>query len=262
MTSTRAPHARVAAPLPPVGPGDVVAADLEGTLTEGETWRGVGAWLALHGRRRAYRRFLVPRVPLVPFVRAGLIDRQAFRDRWMRDLAALLAGSDEARIAAMADQVVEEELWPARREPLLRALAEAREAGARVVIVSGAFAPILDRFAERAGVEGIGTPLEIVRGVATGRLTGPVNTGPWKVDRLARRIGTAPLRRAYGDSAADLPLLAAAAEAVPVTPDGTLARIARERGWQVLDANGSVISSGPSSPGRVPIRPERWGSGR
>jgi HAD superfamily phosphoserine phosphatase-like hydrolase len=262
MTSTRAPHARVPSTLAPIGPGDVVAADLEGTLTDGETWKGVGAWLALHGRRRAYRRFLVPRVPLVPFVRVGLIDRQAFRDRWMRDLASLLAGSDESRIAAMADWVIDEELWPARREPMLRALAEARDAGARVVIVSGAFAPILDRFAARVGVEGIGTPIEVVRGIATGRLPGPVNTGPWKVERLARRIGIAPLRRAYGDSAADLPLLAAAAEAVPVTPDGTLARVARERGWRVLDATGSEVDVPASSPRGVPIRPERWGSGR
>ena len=262
MTSTRAPYHRAAASLAPIGPGDVVAADLEGTLTDGETWQGVGRWLALHGRRRAYRRFLVPRVPLVPFVGAGLIDRQAFKDRWMRDLAALIAGSDEARIAAMADAVVEDELWPARREALLRELVEARDAGARVVIVSGAFSPVLERFAARVGVEAVGTPIEMVRGTATGRLPGPVNTGPWKVERLARRIGSAPLRRAYGDSAADIPLLSAAAEAVPVTPDGALARLARERGWRIVDAEGCEVAGAAPSPHASVIRPERWGRGR
>ena len=262
MTSTRAPHHRASAPLAPIGPGDVVAADLEGTLTDGETWKGVGRWLALHGRRRAYRRFLVPRVPLVPFVGAGLIDRQAFKDRWMRDLAALLAGSDEVRIAAMADAVVDDELWPARREPLLQELVRGRDAGARVIIVSGAFTPILERFAARVGVEAIGTPIETTRGVATGRLPGPVNTGPWKVERLARRIGTAPLRRAYGDSAADIPLLSAAAEPVPVTPDGALARLARERGWHILDAAGQQVAGQAPSPRAAVIRPERWGRGR
>ena len=229
-------------------PGDVVAADLEGTLTDGETWRGIGRWLTEHGRRRAYRRFLVPRLPLVPLVRAGVIDRQAFRDRWMRDLAVLFGGSDADRVDAAAQWVVDEELWPARREGMLRTLAEARDAGARVVIVSGAFSPILDRFAERAGVESVGTPLEIVDGMATGRLAGPVNTGHWKVERLARRIGTAPLRRAYGDSAADALLLAAAADPAAVTPDPALARLARQRGWRILDADGSAVTDGASRP--------------
>lgn len=243
-TATRAPGASDGH----IMPGDVVATDLEGTLTDGETWRGVGRWLAEHGRRRAYRRFLVPRVPLVPLVRVGLIDHQAFRDRWMHDLATLFAGADAGRLAAAAEWVVDEELWPARREGMLRTLAEARDAGARVVIVSGAFSPILDRFAARAGLEGVGTPLEVVDGVVTGRLAGPVNTGHWKVDRLARLIGTAPLRRAYGDSAADAILLAAAADPSAVTPDRALTRLARERGWRILAADGSAVTDGASRP--------------
>ena len=39
---------------------------------------------------------------------------------------------------------------------------------------------------------------------------------------------------AYSDSESDLPMLEAVGHPVAVNPDGTLARIARERGWDVL----------------------------
>ena len=86
------------------------------------------------------------------------------------------------------------------------------------------------------GAEYVGTPLEVADGTFTGRLAGPVNTGPRKIDRLARLIGTASVARAYGDSIADAPLLRAAAQAVAVTPDAALLRMARSRRWRVLDA--------------------------
>jgi HAD superfamily phosphoserine phosphatase-like hydrolase len=220
----------------PMRPGDVVAADLEGTLTDGETWRGVGRWLAAHGRGRAYRRFLVPRLAAMPLVRAGLVPRQAFRDRWIRDLVGLLAGRSAAEIDEIAAWVVDEELWPGRREPMLEELADARVANARVVVVSGAYDPVLRLFAERIGAEWVGTPLEFSDGTFTGRLAGPVNTGARKIERLARLIGIATVARAYGDSIADAPLLRAAARAVAVTPDAALARMARERRWRIVDA--------------------------
>ncbi|MCU0504547.1 MAG: HAD-IB family phosphatase, partial [Chloroflexi bacterium] len=231
--------------LPPdldIVPGDVIAADLEGTLTDGETWRGLGRWLSTHGRAGEYRRFLAVRLPLLPVVRVGLVDRQAFRDRWIRDLVGRLAGASRVDVEAVAEWIVEHELWPARRAALLAQLTEVRDRGARVVVVSGTYAPVLDRFCARAGFEAVGTPLEFDGDRFTGRLAGPVNTGPRKLDRLARRIGTAPLRRAYGDSTADTALLAASADPVAVTPDRALARTARERGWRIVDPQGAPVT--------------------
>jgi len=217
-------------------PGDVVAADLEGTITDGETWRGVGRWLAANGQRRAYRRFLAPRLAAMPLVRLGIVPRQAFRDRWIRDLIALLGGRTAREIDDIAAWVVDEELWPGRREPVLEELVDARAGGARVVIVSGTYDPVLRLFVDRIGAEGVGTPLEFSGDMFTGRLAGPVNTGARKVERLARLIGTASVARAYGDSIADAPLLRAAGDAIAVTPDPALARLARARGWRVVDA--------------------------
>jgi len=237
-----------------LAPGDVVASDVEGTLTDGETWRGLGHWLAANGRRAEYRRFLAPRLLAVPLARFGLYDRQRFRDRWIRDLVAHLAGLDAAEIDAIAAWIVEEELWPARREPMLAELTAAVDGGARLVLVSGTYDPVLRAFAARIGArigaegigaEGVGTPLRFEGGRFTGDLAGPVNTGRVKVERLARRIGSAPLGRAYGDSAADLALLEAAATPIAVTPDRVLAQIARDRGWRIVGstAAGAVTGS-------------------
>ena len=68
---------------------------------------------------------------------------------------------------------------------------DAHVVGARVVIVSGTYEPVLRLFAERVGAEAVGTPLEFSGDVFTGRLAGPVNTGARKIERLARLIGTA-----------------------------------------------------------------------
>ena len=162
---------------------------------------------------------------------------------------AHVAGLDTAEIDAIAAWIVEEELWPARREPVLAELAAAGAGGARVVLVSGTYDPVLRAFATRMGAEAVGTPLRFEGGRFTGRLAGPVNTGRVKVERLARRIGSAPLGRAYGDSAADLALLEAAAMPTAVTPDRTLARIAGERGWRIIDASGAdVVTCGTARP--------------
>lgn len=233
----------------PVAPGSsppnappVVATDLEGTCTAGETWRGVGRWLAAHGRGGRYRRFLVPRVAAIPLVRLGLVERQAFRNRWIRDLVRLLDGLSAAEVAALAEEVVETELWPKRRGAVLDELAAAASGGARVVIATGTYEPVLAAFAARlpggpAGpVGGLGTPLEIRDGRTTGRTAGPIGTGELKAARVRAFAGGARVVAAYGDSLADVPLLELADEAVAVAPDEELRPVALARGWRILDA--------------------------
>ena len=224
----------------PVGP-PLVVADLEGTCTSGETWRAVGRWLVENGRRGRYRRFLGPRLAALPLVRLGAISRQAFRDRWIRDLAGLLDGLTAADLEALARGIVEDELWPKRRVAVVEALEAAAADGARVVIASGTYQPVLGAFVARltggpAGpVVGLGTPLEIADGRTTGRLVGRVGTGSLKADRVSELAAGAPVRAAYGDSLADAPLLELAVEAIAVAPDRELRALAIGRGWRILD---------------------------
>jgi phosphoserine phosphatase len=220
----------------------VVAADLEGTCTAGETWRGVGRWLAAHGRRGRYRRFLLPRVAAIPLIRIGALDRQEFRDRWIRDLAGLLDGLTVQEMEAAAESVVSQELWPRRRRAVIAELEAAAARGARVVIATGSYEPVLAAFTARldggpaGAVAGLGTPLEVRSGRTTGRLAGPVSTGPRKLERVQALAAGAQIEVAYGDSLADVPLLEVALAPVAVEPDRDLRPIAVARGWRILEA--------------------------
>jgi len=231
-----------ASPTAPTDPAPVVAADLEGTCTAGETWRGVARWLGANGRTWRYRRFFLPRLAALPLVRVGLVERQAFRNRWIRDLARLLDGLDGAELDALAEEVVATELWPKRRVAVLDELARAAVDGARVVIASGTYEPVLAAFAARlsGGAAGrvalLGTPLEMRDGRTTGRLAAPIGTGARKAARVLDLAAGADLAAAYGDSLADAPLLEAALQAVAVAPDDELRPLAAARGWRILDA--------------------------
>ncbi len=137
----------------------------------------------------------------------------------------------------MADWVFEQELWPGRREDVLDELQAAREDGARIVVASGTYTPIASRFAARLGAEAIGTDLAYdADGRATGGFAGAMGTGDEKVARLATVVAGATIDTAYGDTAADIPMLALATTAVAVYPDAALERAARERGWRILGA--------------------------
>jgi phosphoserine phosphatase len=212
-----------------------VASDLEGTLTTGETWKGVGRYLKEHGRGREYRAFFLSRMPgyFATKLRPG--NEQAFRDDWMALLAGFLRGMEPAELEQLGRWVVDKELWPKRREGVLAELERQREAGRRVVLAAGAYQPVLEAFVHRIGAEAVGTPLEYADGRATGRPIGAVNTGEAKAERLAERVGESTVHAAYGDTIADLPMLESSESPVAVHPDPELRREARKRGWRVLE---------------------------
>ena len=211
-----------------------VASDLEGTLTTGETWKGVGRYMRRHGRGAAYRAFLLFRLPGVLAAKVGLVDGQAVRDSFIVGLARLFRGLPQAQIEGMAEWVVEKELWPKRRVAVLREVEAHAEAGRQVVLAAGGYQPVLEAFARRIGAEAVGTPLEFSDGEATGRLKGDVNTGPAKAERLREFLGTGELRVAYGDTLADVGMLELSQEPVAVCPDSGLRKKASEEGWRVV----------------------------
>lgn len=213
-----------------------VASDLEGTLTAGETWRGVGRYLKRNGRGLAYRVYVLSRLPGILAAKAGVADEQRVRDGFVAGMARLFRGMARAELDAMAEWVVEEELWPKRREGVLGELQRSRTSGSRVVLAAGGYQPVLAAFARRLGAEAVGTPLEYSGGMATGRLMGAVNTGRAKAERLRERIGSGELYAAYGDTLADLFMLEMSENPVVVRPERRLRERASREGWRVLDA--------------------------
>jgi phosphoserine phosphatase len=85
---------------------------------------------------------------------------------------------------------------------------------------------------------GIGSRSEVVDGVYTGREGGRFTYREGKaqaIRELAERKGFDLAQcYAYSDSESDLPMLRAVGHPVAVNPDSTLARVAREEGWEVL----------------------------
>jgi len=209
--------------------------DLEGTLTAGETWKGLARYLKTHGKKAAYDRFFALHLPGALLAKAGLLPRRWYQNVWMKNLAGLLRGLDEAALREVAEWVVEEELWPARKERVLARLFDHLDRGHRVVLASGTYQPVLEAFARRLapGVEALGTPLELRQGRATGRLAGPVNVGRVKAERVRARLGGPP-DFAYGDILADLPLLLSARHPTVVDPDPRLRAEADRRGFAQL----------------------------
>lgn len=229
--------------------GPVVAADLEGTLTEGETWRALGRYLAEHGQRREYRWFVWRRLPEIVLARLGVLPRQPFRNRWIGDFAGFLRGRSDAEIAEIARWIVDRDLWPKRREAVLAELEAHRAAGARVVLVSGTYQPVLAEFGRRIGAEAFGSRLEMRDGRATGALEGAVNTGQHKVRTLRDALAGGSLAAAYGDSWADAPMLESSDAPVVVQPDRRLAALAHQRGWRVIDASAAAAEPGAPTAG-------------
>lgn len=212
----------------------VVASDLEGTLTVGASWKGIGRYLKTHGFARTYNAFIALHLPLVLLVKARLIPEQWMRDTWMRNLLRLLKGMPESQVREMGVWVVQAELWPHRRQAIIAELEQHLADGRRVVITSGTYQPILEAFAARVGAECIGTALAIHQGHLTGELADGLNNGPRKAERLTAYLGDAALAAAYGDTAADLPMLELSAAPTAVAPDRDLKKVAATRGWRVV----------------------------
>ena len=143
-------------------------------------------------------------------------------------------------MAEMGDFVVESCLWPGRRQLVVDELSAHRDQGRRVIINSGQFEPILGALLKKMeGVEGIGTPLLYEEGVFNGEIAGPLNVGERKVEQLEPFLRDGRILTAYGDTAADLPMMLLTQNPVAVYPDQELQEEAERRGWRILGGEGS-----------------------
>lgn len=220
----------------------IVVSDLDGTLATADVWRGVMGWVKEHHPSSAADRFVTRRLPSVVLAKAGLLDKERFRAQWYRDLARLLAGLPEDAAGELAAWVADEWLWPSRRGAAVaaveRALSEARMAdpGARLVLATGAYQQVAERFARRLGADvALGTPLEVVDGRLTGRLASTVQTGLQKASAVRSAADGGFVAVAFGDTGADIPMLQLARRPVAVSPDRELRRAAERSGWEILD---------------------------
>jgi phosphoserine phosphatase len=213
--------------------GLIVASDLEGTLSSGETWKAMAAYLERDGKSRMYRSFFNARFPRALLAQTGIINRREFQNRWIEELIGLFAGFSLEEFRVVSEWVVEHHLWPKRKAHVIAELEKYKLERARLILVSGTYQPVLEAFAARLNAEAIGSPLEVMNGKLTGRLAGPINVGTQKVSSL-KAAGLSSLEAAFGDTLADSSMLEMARKPVVIPTDAKLEKLALEREWRIL----------------------------
>jgi HAD superfamily phosphoserine phosphatase-like hydrolase len=213
----------------------IVASDLEGTLTTGETWRGIRAYLKAFGRNGDFYGFFASQMPEFLGSKFGLIPKREFQNRWTARIMRLFAGMSEAEFMAVATWVAEHEILPKIRPNVLKLLQAHQQSGARVVLASGTYQPVLEVVAGRFDFEALGTRLEVVGGKLTGKVA-TISVGEEKKRQLEAALLGQQLDVAYGDTMPDVPMLELAKSALVVRgADTTLEALARKNAWHLLE---------------------------
>ena len=212
----------------------VVASDLEGTLTTGETWRGIRAYLEQHNRKTDFWLFFLSQFPQFISSKLGLISKREFQNRWTANIMRLFAGLTTEEFKTIATWVAEHELLPKVRRSVLQELELAKKNGSRVILASGTYQPVLEVFASHFGFEALGTPIAAQNGILTGQVIGEIRVGLEKRIGLENFLAGQVLTKAYGDTLPDIPMLELAVEAVVANGDSALEAVAKERGWRVI----------------------------
>ncbi len=192
-----------------------------------------------------------------PFYREGLLSKRAVVRSIYAQIVFMLVGADEAKMEKLREAMLsltqgwnQQHIADIVRETLDQVIspivfAEALElfdqhhaAGRRVVIVSSAPLEVVGPLGEFLGAdEVIATRAKIDD---DGNYTGEVAFyayGPFKADAIReiaeRESIDLSASYAYSDSITDLPMLEAVGHPVAVNPDRELAKVAREREWEL-----------------------------
>jgi HAD superfamily hydrolase (TIGR01490 family) len=170
------------------------------------------------------------------FVRFGA--RAKTLERLRLRMLRLTTGWEQERVRRIVTETLLQVVGPITYKEAVDLIAEHKEAGRRVYIVSAAPEEIVEPLARHLGAEeAIATRAAVKAGRYTGQLLSYA-FGPQKaatIRQIAARDGLDLNESwAYSDSATDLPMLEAVGHPVAVNPDRALRRIAQMRGWPVL----------------------------
>lgn len=181
---------------------------------------------------------------------AELKDRRLFNEM----LFYHYKGMSEDRIKSVSRQAYESIVVPRIFNGSKDLVAKCKEAGQRVVLITGSLNYTIEPLAEELGADDIITNrLEMKDGIATGRLLRPVVAGPEKavliVEDAQRHGHDLAECMGYSDSYSDVPMLSVVGHPACINPDKRLIRLARAYDWPVLDIDKKPRGSGSSPSG-------------
>src|SRR5882757_828568 len=157
----------------------------------------------------------------------------------MREAMLLLTkGWDQQRVSEIVRETLDEVLTPIIYAEALELIEEHKAAGRKAVIISSSPIETVEPLGEHLGVDDVIATR--ARLDAEGRYTGQLEFYAYaahKADAIREMAVTEKLdlasSYAYSDSITDLPMLELVGHPVAVNPDRELARVAREREWEV-----------------------------
>ncbi len=219
------------------GPRRFAFYDFDGTLVSSNVVTQY-AWYVgkLPSRRQAAGRYARLLVGAPVLAGLELYSRRLFNVVFYREYRGLRREWLEEMAEGLFGEVFRPALYPGAR-----GLVEAdRAAGYETVLVTGSLDFALGPVVRHFGFEHvIANSLVFRDGVATGEIAPPLIAGREKaaaMERLSREYNVDSARsKAYSDSVSDLPMLEAVGLPAAVNAGRRLRRIARERGWPVLD---------------------------
>jgi HAD superfamily hydrolase (TIGR01490 family) len=165
----------------------------------------------------------------------GVLDLQTIVPR----LLVETAGDDEQQLRLQCDRWFARDVLPHVTERGRQRVAEHRERGHVVAIVSASTQYVVRPLAAHLGIPGqyVCTHIESKDGRLTGQVIPPVCYGPGKVVWAERFAAEQDIDLSaswfYTDSISDLPLLERVAHPAAVNPDPRLRRLAQRRGWPI-----------------------------
>jgi fatty acyl-CoA reductase len=160
------------------------------------------------------------------------------RDRFLRVFYRNYAGHPPDRLRSLQEALFHQVMGPRLLRQGEETVQAHRQAGRRVVMLSGSLRFLLEPLARHLRVdELICNDLAIRQGVFTGELTTPPLSGHERARQLRsygeRHSLDLSACFAYGDSVDDIPMLASVGHPTAVNPSRSLRREAQRRGWPI-----------------------------
>lgn len=182
---------------------------------------------------------LLASVPLL--IGLDFYSRRLFNEVFYREYR----GMKKDWLEELSETLFEKVMRPSIYKGAEALVASDREQGFRLVLVTGALDFDLRAATRHFGFQDvICNSLVYENGTATGKVASPLIAEEEKREAVLRfcrqhHVDTAR-SKAYADSFADFPVLEAVGFPVAVHPDRRLKRVARERGWPILDLKGGL----------------------
>jgi HAD superfamily hydrolase (TIGR01490 family) len=216
--------------------------DIEGTLFTNPMGWGFMNYAFANGRGVRAAAYFTSFFPQYCLAKANLLSRERVNSTAIARMPWFIQGYDLRQAEKMFNWVVDDFILPSGRKSVLERWEHHQRLGHLLLIASGGLAPCVRRIGESLQAAGTaGTEAEVKNGRYTGRVSSPVVIGREKAARTLKLVSQLGVdvdwkeSYAYADSIHDLPFMELTGHPVAVDPDPQLSRVARERGWQIVD---------------------------